>query len=132
MSPSAEAALNHPANLFPLEKSKNGRYLVDRNNKPFLIKEFSAWGLLQAISEEEEAAYLDSLKGEGFNTVMTSLVSNASNRMGGNPPFRQGVSLFNVQWDFSTPNEIYFEHADRFLKMAVSTSCISQRVEPST
>jgi hypothetical protein len=36
-----------------------------------IIKEFSTWGLLQAISEEEEAAYLNSLATEGFNTVMT-------------------------------------------------------------
>ena len=86
---------------FPLKMSESRRYLVDINNKPFLIKEFSAWGLLQAISEEEEAAYLDSLKVEGFNTVMTSIVSNASSQMGGNPPYWQGVSPFNVQWDFS-------------------------------
>ncbi len=103
---------------FPLKLSENGRYLVDSNDQPFLIKEFSAWGLLQAISEEEEAAYLDSLKAEGFNTVLTSIVSNASSQMGGNPPHWQGVSPFNVEWDFSTPNEVYFEHVDRFLKMA--------------
>ncbi len=103
---------------FPLRLSDTSRYLVDAAGKPFLVKEFSAWGLLQAISEEEEAAYLDSLAAEGFNTVMTSLVSNAPGQMGGNPPYWQGVPPFLVEWDFSTPNEAYFAHVDRFLKMA--------------
>ncbi len=103
---------------FPLKFSKNKRYLVDKNDTPFLIKEFSAWGMFQAISEQDEISFLDSLKDEGFNTVLVSIVSNASSQMGGNPPFWQGVSPFLVQWDFSTPNEVYFKHVDKVLKIA--------------
>lgn len=103
---------------FPLQFGTNQRHLADQTGQAFLIKEFSAWGLLQAISETDEAAFLDSLRAEGFNTVLTSIVSNASSQMGGNPPFWQGVSPFEVQWDFSTPNEVYFQHVDRFLQMA--------------
>ncbi|QHT71108.1 DUF4038 domain-containing protein [Rhodocytophaga rosea] len=103
---------------FPLKLSENKRYLVDQNNKPFLIKEFSAWGLIQALSEKDEAAFLDSLRQKGFNTVMTSILSNAPSQMGGNPPYWQGISPLLVKWDFSTPNETYFGHVDRFLKMA--------------
>ncbi|MBD2704294.1 DUF4038 domain-containing protein [Spirosoma sp. BT702] len=103
---------------FPLRLSDNKRYLVDSNNKPFLIKEFSAWGLIQALSENDEAAFLDSLKQKGFNTVLTSVVSNAPSQMGGNPPYWLGVSPFNVKWDFSTPSETYFQHVDRFFSMA--------------
>lgn len=104
--------------IFPLKLSNNKRYLVDKNNHPFLIKEFSAWGLIQALSEKDEAAFLDSIKQKGFNTVITGIICNAPSQMTGNPPFWQGVSPFNVQWDFSTPNEKYFKHADRFFKMA--------------
>jgi hypothetical protein len=103
---------------FPLRLSDNNRYLVDSNNKPFLVKEFSAWGLIQALSENDEAAFLDSLKLKGFNTVLTSVLSNAPTQMGGNPPYWQGVSPLTVKWDFSTPNEPYFEHVDRFFKLA--------------
>ena len=103
---------------FPLKFSDNKRYLVDNNNQPFLIKEFSAWGLIQALSENDEAAFLDSIKQKGFNTLLTSVVSNAPSQMGGNPPYWQGISPFNVEWDFSTPNEKYFQHVDRFFKMA--------------
>ena len=103
---------------FPLKFSNNKRYLVDKNDTPFLIKEFSAWGMLQAISEQDEISFLDSLKDEGFNTVLVSIVSNASSQMGGNPPFWQGVPPFLTQWDFSTPNEVYFKHVDKLLKIA--------------
>ncbi|MEP7141413.1 MAG: DUF4038 domain-containing protein [Ferruginibacter sp.] len=103
---------------FPLMLSENKRYLLDKNKKPFLIKEFSAWGLIQALSEKDEAAFLDSIKRKGFNTIITSVISNASSQMAGNPPYWQGVSPFNIKWDFSTFNETYFEHVDRFFKMA--------------
>ena len=105
---------------FPLHFSKNGRYLITKDEKPFLIKEFSAWGLIQVLSEEDESAFLDSIKQHGFNTILTSIVSNASSQMGGNPPYWNGISPFNVPWDFSTPNELYWIHVDRFLKIAES------------
>lgn len=103
---------------FPLKLSDNKRYLVDKNNQPFLIKEFSAWGMIQALSEADESGFLDSLKRKGFNTVITSVVSNAPSQMAGNPPYWQSVSPFTVEWDFSKPNETYFKHVDYVLKMA--------------
>lgn len=105
---------------FPLVLSENGRFLEDQSKHPFLIKEFSAWGLIQALPEEEAVAFLDSIAEKGFNTILTSIVSNATSQMGGNPPYWQGISPFQVQWDFSTPNESYFQHADRILEMARS------------
>ena len=102
---------------FPLKLSENKRYLVDKNEKPFLVKEFSAWALIQALSEKDEAAFLDSISKKGFNTVISGIISNAS-QMAGNPPYWQGISPFNTKWDFSTPNEAYFQHVDRFFKMA--------------
>ena len=104
--------------LFPLKFGENQRHLVDKNNKPFLIKEFSAWGMIQALSEEDEFAMMDSLKQKGFNTLLVSIVSNATDQMGGNPPNWQGIPPFSVEWDFSTPNETYFSHVDRFLEKA--------------
>jgi hypothetical protein len=103
---------------FPLQLSVNKQFLVDQNQQPFLIKEFSAWGLIQALSEKDEAAFLDSIKQKGFNTVLTSILSNAPSQMGGNPPYWQGISPLSKQWDFSTPNEPYFQHVDRFFKLA--------------
>jgi hypothetical protein len=102
---------------FPLKISADNKYLIDKNNRPFLIKEISAWGLIQALSEGDEAAFIDSVKLKGFNTLMVSIIS-FDTRFAGNPPGWQGILPFKTQWDLSTYNIPYFEHADRFLKMA--------------
>ncbi len=102
---------------FPLKLSSNNRYLVDKNGRPFLVKEISAWALIQGLSEKDEEAFLDSISLKGFNTVLTSIISNDVG-MAGNPPYWQGISPFNIKWDFSTPSESYFQHVDRFFKLA--------------
>ncbi len=102
---------------FPLKLSANKKYLTDAKNKPFLIKEISAWGLIQALSEKDEAAFMDSVKGKGFNTLMVSIISDDT-RFAGGPPNWQGIPPFTTYGDFSTYNIAYFKHADRFLRMA--------------
>jgi hypothetical protein len=102
---------------FPLKLGTKGTHLVDDNNKPFLIKEVSAWGLIQALSEPDESAFIDSVKNKGFNTLMVSIIS-FDTRFAGGPPDWQSIPPFNTKWDFSTYNPAYFEHVDRFLKMA--------------
>ena len=97
--------------------SGNGRYLVDQNNQPFLINQASSWGLIQSLSTADATDYLDALKQRGFNTVMVSIISYDI-RMAGNPPYWQGISPFNTQWDFSTYNEAYFAHADEIINLA--------------
>ena len=102
---------------FPVKLSQNGKFLVDNHSKPFLIKEISAWGLIQALSEQDESAFVDSVKKKGFNTLMVSIISYDT-RFAGNPPNWQGISPFKVKWDMSTYDTAYFAHADRFLRMA--------------
>lgn len=102
---------------FPLRVSRSNKCLIDRTGKPFLIKEISAWGLIQALSEADESAFIDSIKKKGFNTLLVSIISNDI-RFAGDPPNWQGIAPFKVKWDFSTYNINYFEHVDRFLRMA--------------
>ena len=52
-------AVAQPTVSFPLRLSDNKRYLIDSLNKPFLIKEFSAWGWIQTLSEADASAFLD-------------------------------------------------------------------------
>jgi hypothetical protein len=102
---------------FPLKFSASGRYLIDQNEKPFLIKEISAWGLIQSLSEPDESAFIDSVRKKGFNTLMVSIIS-FDTRFAGNPPDWQSNPPFTIKWDFSTYNPAYFEHVDRFLHTA--------------
>ncbi len=91
---------------FPLKYSANKKYLVDQNNVPFIIKEHSAWGAIQALTESAAADFMDSVKAKGFNTLMVSVLSN-DQRFAGDPPKWNGNYPFTVLWDFSTPNPVY-------------------------
>ncbi|HET7540237.1 MAG TPA: DUF4038 domain-containing protein [Polyangiaceae bacterium] len=102
---------------FPLKLAPNRRYLVDQNDKPFLVNQASSWGLIQSLSLVDATDYLDALKQRGFNTVMVSIIS-FDTRMAGNPPNWQGIPPFRVEWDFSSYNDAYFEHADRIINLA--------------
>jgi hypothetical protein len=107
------------APVFPLKLSGNNRYLVDQNNVPFLINQASSWGLIQSLSTADATEYMDQLKQRGFNALMVSIISNDT-RFAGGPPNWQGVSPFNTQWDFSTPNDAYFAHADQIINLAAA------------
>jgi hypothetical protein len=102
---------------FPLRLSDDKRHLVDHAGQPFLINQASSWGLIQSLSNDDAADYLDMLRAHGFNTVMVSVISYDV-RMAGNPPAWQGTAPFTKQWDFSTPNPAYFAHADHILDLA--------------
>jgi hypothetical protein len=102
---------------FPLRVSDDGRRLVDSAGKPFLINQASSWGLIQSLSTEDARAYLDQLAARGWNTVMVSIISY-DERMPGDPPAWRGIDPFQKRWDFSTPNDAYFEHADQILELA--------------
>jgi hypothetical protein len=102
---------------FPLRVSANRRHLVDRAGKPFLINQASSWSLIQALSREDAAAYLDALAAREFNTVLVSVISY-DKRHAGDPPRWQGIEPLRERWDFSTFDERYFEHADDVIRMA--------------
>lgn len=102
---------------FPLRVSDDGRRLVDSAGKPFLINQASSWGLIQSLSTEDARAYLDQLAARGWNTVMVSIISY-DERMPGDPPAWRGIDPFEKRWDFSTPSDAYFEHADHILELA--------------
>ncbi|MHB1920887.1 MAG: apiosidase-like domain-containing protein, partial [Chitinophagaceae bacterium] len=103
--------------IFPLRWSANKRFLVDQQNHPFLIREISAWGAIQALSEKEEEGFMDSVQKKGFNTLLVSIISYDT-RFAGHPPDWEGHSPFLSKWDFSTYNPAYFKHVDHFLKLA--------------
>src|SRR5689334_22068662 len=71
------------------------RLLAD--GQPFLIKELSAWGLIQALSESDAAAAMDAVQARGFNTLMISVISDDT-RFAGGPPNWNGISPFEVEW----------------------------------
>ena len=61
--------LAHSMPAFPLKLSANHRYLVDQNNKPFLIVGDSPQGLMGRLSPDEVEKYFADRQARGFNTA---------------------------------------------------------------
>ena len=59
---------------YPLKVSGNGRYLVDRNNQPFLIAGESPQALMDNLSEEQADMFFANRQGHAFNTVWINLL----------------------------------------------------------
>jgi hypothetical protein len=102
--------------VFPLHVVEGQRYLVDAAGRPFLIIGDSAWSLLTQITTEDAELYLDDRQAKGFNTVLLNLLEHrfaddAPRNVYGDGPFKQ-------DGDFSTPNDRYFDHAERVLRAA--------------
>jgi len=104
----------------PLKISANRRYLVDQNNKPFLVHGDSPWSLITAVNKEEAERYLGDRRKKGFNSIIVNLIEHKYN----GPVNREGEGPFTTTGDFSTPNERYFAHADWVLRKAAEENIV--------
>ncbi len=103
------------AQTFPLKLSSNGRYLVDKDNKPFLINGDTPWLIIQKLTLDEIKLYLDDRKNKKINTIQIMLNDfhtpiNDLNRQGNRP--------FSDSNNFSTVNEAYFLFVDKVINEA--------------
>lgn len=103
---------------YPLKISKNGRYLVDQNGKPFRIQGDSAQSLIANLTYAEADQYLSDRQKKGFNTVNVNLIEAKFALHA--PANRNGDAPFTKPGDFSTPNEAYFAFADSMIDLAAS------------
>jgi hypothetical protein len=104
---------------YPLKVSSNARYLVDQNNKPFLIVGDSAWCLIPNISLTDAATYFADRASRGFNSVLVSLF--AGKDIGSiRPNFEDfdGNGPFTTPGNIGTPNAAYFARVTENLKLA--------------
>ncbi|MGA7340702.1 MAG: DUF4038 domain-containing protein [Terracidiphilus sp.] len=120
---------------YPLKLSPNRRYLVDRNDKPFLIVGDSPQGLIGRLSETEADAYFADRQAHGFNTAGWIDVACAGrdfpdNKTGSTPdgilPFTGFVSggTDYTHYDLSKPNETYFVRLDHVVELAAKHSIL--------
>jgi hypothetical protein len=103
---------------FPLAVSRNGRYLVDRDNHPFLIVGDSPQALIVDVSVKQANHFLSNRKAAGFNAVWVNLLSDGYT--GGRPDGStyDGIRPFKREGDLSTPTDAYFARADAMLRLA--------------
>jgi hypothetical protein len=101
---------------YPLHIEAGKRYLLDAQNRPFLIQGDTPWSLIARLTRENVDLYLETRRQQGFNTVMVNLIEH---QFTDNPPNNAyGVGPFTKAGDFSTPNEAYFAHAEYVIAKA--------------
>lgn len=101
---------------YPLKLGPTARYLVDQNDRPFLIQGDSPWSLLVQPTREEVEQYLSNRRHKGFNSIIVSLIEHF---FCDDPPNnRYGDAPFTEAGNYATPNEAYFAHVDWVLKKA--------------
>jgi hypothetical protein len=117
---------------FPLKKSKDKRYLVDQDNKPFPILGRTAWYII-SLPDTSLHHFIENTLSHGHNTIEMSVITHwpmgnhAPFDANYNTPFLKTVSGDNwngnlVHKDFMkesadllTPNETYWQHVDSLL-----------------
>jgi hypothetical protein len=128
-SPSAESDGYRP--VFPLKLSANHRYLVDQNDRPFLIVGDTPQGLMGRLTEQEAEQYFADREAHGFNAMGWIDVVTVANHTpdGSNASTVDGIVPFTgfvhggtdqVHYDLSKPNAAYFERLDHIVEIAAA------------
>ncbi|MDF1547069.1 MAG: DUF4038 domain-containing protein [Bacteroidales bacterium] len=94
---------------FPIKPSENGRYLIEKNNRPFFYQAETPWKIFINLNEKEMAELMDIRINQGFTAIQTMALTTNTN-VNGDKPFRNN--------DFSNPNTNYFEHIRNGIKLA--------------
>jgi hypothetical protein len=107
-----------PAGPGTVKVGPTGRYLVDQNGVPFLISGESPQALIGDLTESDAALFFANRRAHGFNTVWINLLCNTYTGCRADGSTWDGIPPFTAPGDFSTPNEAYFAHVDRILRLA--------------
>jgi hypothetical protein len=115
--PAAVAVVNQ--GIFPLKVSKNGRYLTDYYNRPFLMNADAGWTLFHKLRIEEAQTYLANRNAQHFNTVFLQLLPPEPNQTNA-----YGEAPFYPKDDFSAPNNKYFQYVEDVIKQAAKMQMV--------
>ncbi len=109
-----------PVGPGPVRVGPTGRYLVDQNGVPFLISGESPQALIGDVTESDAALFFENRRAHGFNTVWINLLCNGYTGCRADGSTWDGIPPFTTPGDFSTPNDAYFAHVDRILRLAAN------------
>src|SRR5207244_6587346 len=95
------------------------RYLVDQNDRPFLMVGDSPQHLITNLSLEEAATFMANRRRHGMNTLWVNLLciftDPSCNR---EAKTFDGIAPFSVPGDIATPTAAYFQRAGEMLDLA--------------
>jgi Protein of unknown function (DUF4038)/Putative collagen-binding domain of a collagenase len=95
-----------------------GRYLVDRDGRPFLVVGDSPQALIAQLSEPQADHFFADRQRAGFNSVWINLLCNMYTGGRSDAKTYDGIAPFTKPGDLSTPNPAYFARADAIIGLA--------------
>ena len=104
--------------VYPVKVGPTGRYLVDQNGVPFMLLGDSPQAMIANLSESDADQFMADRASRGFNAVWVNLICRANLHCNADATTFDGIPPFTTPDDLSTPNEAYFERADRIIKRA--------------
>lgn len=111
----------HDAPLL-LSASANGRHLVDKAGRRFLIHGDTVWSGIAVFDTTDAAEYLDNCEARGFNTVVVNLIEGEGSA---SPPenFNGDRPYSSTMFQSSTVTA-YFDEAERFIEQCADRGIV--------
>jgi hypothetical protein len=100
-----------------LKVSKNGRYFVDQDGKPFFYLGDTAWLIFQRLNNKEVEDYLKDRADKGFTVLQAYVIRGLEKKHPDGPINVLGESPF-IDRDPTKPNEAFFKHMDHVVTRA--------------
>ena len=113
--------------ISPIRVSSNGRYFVDENGSPVFWLEDTLWELFRMFTRDEALEILKDRQRKGFNIILVMLtgVDLREDKLDRSVPFTniEGEEPW-IDNDPLKPNEKYFEHIDKMIRLGEETGQI--------
>ncbi|HKO29317.1 MAG TPA: DUF4038 domain-containing protein [Solirubrobacteraceae bacterium] len=107
-----------PRAAYPLKVSRNGRYLIDRDGRPFLIVGDSPQALIANLSVRQADHFFANREAAGFNSMWVNLLCNDYTGGRADGKTYDGIAPFDKPGDLATPNPAYFARVDAMVRAA--------------
>lgn len=94
----------------------NRQYLMQEDGEPFFYLADTVWELFHKLSYEESEMYLSTRARQGFNVIQAVCLAELDGI--GAPNYYGEKSLLDYNEERLFPNEKYFAHVDRVIRLA--------------
>ena len=103
---------------YPLQISRNRRYLTDQRGRPFMILGDSPQAMIGNLSVSDAATFIADRKEAGFNSLLVDLLCAKYTGCRDDGTTIDRIAPFTTPGDLSTPNPKYFARADTIVRLA--------------
>jgi hypothetical protein len=114
----AARVASHNGPAYPLKISANKRYLVDQNNRPFLLMGDSPQTVVGKMTEADAEYYFANREQYGINALWIHVMCRDNETCNRNAATPDGIVPFLTAGDITTPNPAYFQRLENIINIA--------------